>query len=271
MKIQNWNPDFMHLSPIFAPFKHFQKYVGGMQDWPELSYLNAMIIQQRLHIVSGSGKRICFVPAIIKNKHAEKKYESAVYLTGQVQTRVKSWHDFFNALVWQIFPRAKSVLNQIHYQDQLIESLNKVKHRSALRDAVTHFDESGVIVVSSEKTLIQLLKNFEWKQLFWQERKAVLSSMRFFVFGHGLYEKALNPYIGMTGKGIIIDVDDIFFKRDVSEQLQFIDRMLESFLLESLSTNADLTPIPLLGYPDWTKDNTYEAYYENNKYFRDRH
>ncbi len=271
MKIQNWNPDFMDLSPIFAPFKHLKKYVEGMQDWPELSCLNEMIILQRLHIVSGSGKEICFVPPMIGSNHTEKKYEPTVYLTGQVQTRVKSWHDFFNALVWQIFPRAKSALNQIHYQNQLIESLNKIKHRSALRDAATHFDESGMIVVSSEKTLIQLLKKFEWKQLFWHERQAVMTSMRFFVFGHGLYENALNPYIGMTGKGVIIDVDDIFLKQDVSKQLQSIDQMLASFLLASLSSSADLTPIPLLGYPDWTKENTYEAYYENKKYFRDRH
>lgn len=169
------------------------------------------------------------------------------------------------------FPSAKSALNQLHYQAQLFESVNKIRYRCALRDAATLFDESGVIVVSSEKTLIQLLSDFEWKELFWRQRKGMLSSMRFFVFGHGLYEKALNPYVGMTGKGIIFNVEEAFFAQTLLKQLHLIDSILESFLLQDLSSSSDLTPIPLLGYPGWTEDNNSEIYYENKKYFRDRH
>jgi hypothetical protein len=270
MSIQNWNPNFIDLSPIFGSFQHLKEYIVSMPYWPELSDLNDINIQQKQQIVTRSGKKVYFVPAVSGKQYFEQKYESKIYLTGQVQTRTENWHDFFNALVWQIFPRAKSALNQLHYQTQLIESINKTKHRSILRDAVTHIDESGVIVVSSKKTLIQLLRNFEWKHLFWREREAVLSSMRFFVFGHGLYEKALNPYIGMTGKGIVFIVDEAFFKQALLDQLQSIDLLLEPFLLESLSSSSDLTPIPLLGYPGWAESNNKEAYYENKKYFRDR-
>ena len=270
MSIQNWNPNFMDLSPMFGSFQHLKKYIAKMPYWPELSDLNHINVQQRQQIVTRSGKKICFVPAISGKQYFEQEYESKIYLTGQVQTRTENWHDFFNALVWQIFPRAKSALNQLHYQTQLRESLNKAKYRGVLRDAATHIDESGVIVVSSQKTLIQLLRNFEWKQLFWRKREAVLSSMRFFVFGHGLYEKALNPYIGMTGKGIIFNVDGAFIEQTLLDQLQSIDLLLEPFLLESLSSSSDLTPIPLLGYPGWTESNNNEAYYENKKYFRDR-
>ena len=95
--------------------------------------------------------------------------------------------------------------------------------------------------------------------------------MRFFVFGHGLYEKALNPYVGMTGKGIIINVKAAFFAQTLLNQLQSIDSILESFLLQTLTSNSDLTPVPLLGYPGWIEDNNKEIYYENKKYFRERH
>ncbi|WP_297325819.1 DUF3025 domain-containing protein [Nitrosomonas sp.] len=261
----------MDLSPIFGSFRHLKEYVAAMQYWPELSDLNNLSIQQKQRIVTQSGKDVCFVPIIRGKQCIEQNYEAKIYLTGQVQTRAKNWHDFFNALVWQIFPRAKSALNQLHYQAQLFESVNKIKQRGVLRDAATLFDESGVIVVSSQKALIQLLRNFEWKQLFWQQREAVLSSMRFFVFGHGLYEKGLNPYTGMTGKGIAFNVDETFFDQTILEQFQSIDLMLAFYLLESLSSNADLTPIPLLGYPGWVEDNSKEAYYENKKYFRDRY
>lgn len=270
MSAQNWNPNFMDLSPIFKPFWHLKKSVADMPYWPQYIDYNNLSSQQQ-KIVTCSGKKICFVPPVIGKQCFEQQYETKIYLTGQVQTRPKNWHDFFNALVWQIFPRAKSVLNQLHYQAQLFELLNGVKQRSTLRDAATLFDESGVIVVSSEKTLIQLLQDFDWKKLFWQQRTAVLSSMRFFVFGHGLYEKALNPYVGMTGKGILFNVKEAFFTQDLSNQLHTIDLMLEPFLLQVLSSSVDLVPVPVLGYPGWSEDNDIEIYYENKKYFRDRH
>lgn len=269
--MQNWNPNFMELSPMFEPFLHLRNFFTNRRCWPEHIDLNYLNLQQNQQIMTQSGKRVCFIPQIIGKQRLEQKYESNIYLTGQVQTRDKNWHDLFNALVWQIFPRAKSALNHLHYQTQLFESSNRIKYRSALRDAATLFDESGVIVVSSQETLIQLLKNFEWKQLFWRERDAVLSSMRFFVFGHGLYEKALNPYTGMTGKGIIFKVDEAFFDQTLLNQLQSIDLMLEPFLLQTLLSSSDLTPIPLLGYPGWIEDNSNETYYENKKYFRSRH
>ncbi len=269
--VQNWNPNFMDFSPIFGSFGYLKKYVENMQFWPEHIDFNYLNTQQKQQIVTRLGRPVCFVPPVVGKQCFEQEYESKVYLTGQVQTRTQNWHDFFNALVWHIFPRAKSALNQLHYQSQLFESLNGIKHRSALRDAATLFDESGIIVVSSQKVLIQLLKDFEWKQLFWQQRKAVLSSMRFFVFGHGLYEKALDPYVGMTGKGIIFNVKEAFFTQDLSNQLHAIDLMLEPFLLKTLSSSSHLTPVPLLGYPGWIEDNNIETYYENKKYFRDRH
>ena len=57
----------------------------------------------------------------------------------------------------------------------------------------------------------------------------------------------------------------------MSDQLHSIDLMLEPFLLKDLSLSSDLTPVPLLGYPGWVEDNNIETYYENKKYFRDRH
>ena len=271
MNIRDWNPNFVDISPMFGSFLHLRQYLANCPLWPEHTDLNKLVLLRDQQVLTQSEKQICFVPQGIGKQCFEQDYESRIYLTGQVQTRAKNWHDFFNALVWNIFPRAKSALNQLHYQAHLLESVNKIKQRSALRDAATLFDESGVIVVSSEKTLIQLLNDFEWKELFWQQRKAVLSSMRFFVFGHGLYEKALNPYVGMTGKGIIINVKAAFFAQTLLNQLQSIDSILESFLLQTLTSNSDLTPVPLLGYPGWIEDNNKEIYYENKKYFRERH
>ncbi|MXS81692.1 DUF3025 domain-containing protein [Nitrosomonas oligotropha] len=270
MNVQQWNPDFIELSPIFKPFLYLQGYFKNQQSWPEPDDLNKLCALQSREMLTRSGKPVCFVPQLPGKLDAEQRYESGIYLTGQIPTRVENWHDFFNALVWQIFPRAKSVLNQLHYQAQLVELSNQEPNRCKLRDAATLLDESGVIVVCSQAALIQLIKDFEWKELFWRQRKTVLSSMRFFVFGHGLYEKALNPYTGMTGKAVIFNVPETFFAQNLPAQLCAIDAMLELYLLQTLSSSSDLVPVPLLGYPGWIGDNNNEPYYENKQYFRDR-
>ena len=268
--MQQWNPDFIELSPIFKPFLYLQRYFKNQRFWPESDDLNKLCAQQNRQMLTRSGKTVRFVPQIPGKDVVEQRYESGIYLTGAIPTRTQNWHDFFNALVWQIFPQAKSVLNQLHYQAQLVELSNQALNRCELRDAATLFDESGVIVVCSQAALIQLIKDFEWKELFWRQRKAVLLSMRFFVFGHGLYEKALNPYTGMTGKAIIFNVPEAFFVQDLPAQLRAIDAMLELYLLQTLSSTSDLVPVPLLGYPGWIGDNDSEVYYENKQYFRDR-
>ncbi|MBL8500059.1 MAG: DUF3025 domain-containing protein [Nitrosomonas sp.] len=270
MNVQQWNPDFIELSPIFKPFLYLQSNFKNQQSWPEPDDLNKLCALQSREMLTRSGKPVSFVPQLPGKLDAEQRYESGIYLTGQVPTRVKNWHDFFNALVWQIFPHAKSALNQLHYQAQLVELSNQDRNRCKLRDAATLFDESGVIVACSQAALIQLIRDFEWKELFWRQRKAVLSSMRFFVFGHGLYEKALNPYAGMTGKAVIFNVPEVFFAQDLPVQLCAIDAMLELYLLQTLSSSSDLVPVPLLGYPGWIGDNDSEVYYENKQYFRDR-
>lgn len=266
----NWMADFQNISPIFAPIQHYASFMENLPDWPAHSdYKN---IQQTIAepIMTRSGKLIQFIQEKDSLSGAEfsQSYESRIYLSGEVQTRLRNWHDLFNALMWMTFPRIKAILNQIHYKTSLMEAENKTKHRSAVRDAATLFDESGVIVVSSREKLIQLLKAHEWKQLFWQYREEVLSTMRFFVFGHGLYEKALSPYIGMTGKGIILVVDDAYFNQPIMGQLKSIEPMLESFLLNRKLFSTDLTPVPILGYPGWHQENSKIEFYDNTQYFR---
>lgn len=268
--MDDWKSDFLECSPLFMPFRHLQHCFQNLPRWPSHDDLNSLITQNKKTILTQSGKAVRFVPQATGKQDVERKYEARIYLAGEIQTRAHNWHDLFNALVWQIFPHTKSILNQIHFQAQQIESSNNTPNRCGLRDAATLFDESGVIVVSDQSSLTRLLLDFEWKSLFWQQRDAVLQSMRFFVFGHGLYEKALNPYTGMTGKGIVFDVDQAFFARSLPDQLSILDTMLASFLSSAQLSSAQLTPVPVLGYPGWIGENQHEAYYDNKQYFRDR-
>jgi hypothetical protein len=94
--------------------------------------------------------------------------------------------------------------------------------------------------------------------------------MGFFLFGHGLYEKALRPYVGMTGQGLLLPVEAAFFGWSLEEQLCHLDESLAQYLAEPghCRSTAELTPVPLLGVPGWTSDNDDPAYYDNTAYFR---
>lgn len=275
MSQKNWNAHFIALSPIFEPYIQFKEWIESLREWPTHDDFNRLMMFGHSVIKTHSDKVIRFVPPIstAKNKiknSVENSYETKIYTTGEIPTRLHNWHDFFNALVWHLFPATKAILNDLHFKAQQIEFAQNAQLRGPLRDAATIFDESGVIVVSSNARLINLLQAFRWEELFWQERANIISAMRFYVFGHGLYEKGLNPYVGMTGKGICFEVHDGFFDQTLSKQLMEIDRLLERRLLDDFSSNADLTPVPLLGYPGWDKNNNDLAYYQNKNYFRMR-
>lgn len=270
MSQADWNPQFYKDSLIFEPVSGYAARLGQQNDWPTCHGLNVLKNNAEGNIVNSRGLPINFVPheKINTTVAFEQQYEPRIYLKGEVPTRKENWHDFFNALVWMTFPRAKAALNHIHYQVLTRSNLNQLHTRGQLRDAATLLDESGVVVLSSRSEWISLLRRHEWKRVFWQQRTSVLSTLRFMVFGHALYEKALQPYVGMTGKGIFFQVEPDFMLQAISQQVKTVDQWLADFVAQKLSSSADLSPIPILGYPGWLQANANEDFYDNRQYFR---
>ena len=69
----------------------------------------------------------------------------------------------------------------------------------------------------------RLIVDFAWKELFWHRRAELLAKMRFLAFGHALYEKALDPHLGMVAKTVFVPPGDT---RDTDARLaaHFADR-----------------------------------------------
>jgi len=275
MNQTDWNPQFYKDSLIFEPVSGYVAKLGQQNDWPTCHGLNVLKNNSEGNIVNSRGLPINFVPHEKINTAVafEQQYEPRIYLKGEVPTREENWHDFFNALVWITFPKAKAALNQMHYQ--VLKQLKpeqsssvSASPRGPLRDAATLLDESGVVVLSSQPEWITLLRQHEWKRVFWKQRASVLSTLRIIVFGHALYEKVLQPYVGMTGKGVFFQVEPDFFQQTITSQVETVDQWLADFVSRKLSSSADLSPVPILGYPGWSEDNVNEAYYDNRNYFR---
>src|SRR5215472_18881875 len=171
-------------APIFSPLRPWvSRLPSGFPDHDDLNALAGPAM------VSGGGTAIRFV-APGADREASR-YEVRIFETGEVQTRPGSWHDLFNALVWLAFPKTKAALNR-HHCDEIAARRGKA-HRGTARDVLTLFDEGGVIVACADAQLVRLLLDFRWKELFWTRRTEVRRSMRFRVFGHAIYEKALAP------------------------------------------------------------------------------
>ena len=214
---------------------------------------------------------LSFVAQVVGKLPFEAQYEPRCYLAGEVQMRADSWHDLFNALVWLTFPKSKANINSRHYHALTSgKNLPTGAGRGAARDVNTLLDESGVIVAYADIQLAELLRNFQWQELFWQRREQVRAGMGFFLFGHGLYEKALHPYLGMTGHGLLLAVEQAFFAWPLEQQLAHLDVLVAEHLAdpEHGRSTRELAPLPLLGVPGWCEDNNSAAYYDNTAYFR---
>ena len=265
----DWNPPALLDSPILAPLHPLIAQLH-LRQFPNLNDLNELSgkIQPQIHVQRGYALR--FVPQEPGRLGFESQYEPRCYLTGEVQTRPENWHDLFNAMVWLTYPKAKAAINFRHFQALNEKPESGKSQRGKVRDMATLLDESGIIVVSSNVELIGLLQTFQWKELFWHRREQARKEMGFYVFGHGLYEKALRPYIGMTGQGLIIQTTTDFFTSTMQEQVSEIDSSLAKYMVnpENCLSPRELNPIPLLGVPGWSEENSKETYYENIAYFR---
>lgn len=269
-----WDMAQVQASPLFAALHPvLAQTAWPSQTWPPLAEYQALLDKLPLPVTTASGARLRVAPQAADKPHDWRQgYEPRIYLTGELQTRLESWHDFFNLLVWASFPRAKAALNARHYA--LIEARANRASMSTPRlppqDALTQFDETGVMVVSADETLSEALKKFQWKHLFCDRRAEVQAHMRCYLFGHGLLEKALTPYRGMTGKGIVVPVEAAFFNQTPAQQMAQLDERLAHLIRDrqKLTTPYDLAPVPVLGFPGFTPENENPAYYEDQSYFR---
>jgi hypothetical protein len=224
--------------------------------WPSIAALNRLAVANHIHHRNGLALQFVAADETIKSA---MQYESHIAATGEIPTR-DVWHDLLNALQWLNFPILKSTINQLH-NHYIARGSAETTLRSPQRDVLTMFDESGIIVASADATLLQLIRDFQWRTLFVTRREDVIRHMRFRLVGHGLLEKSLAPFIGITAKAMLLHIadDDTNLDQHAADWLS---------VEANLSTSRNLAPLPLLGIPGWDQRNEDAAFYANTQYFR---
>ena len=168
-----------------------------------------------------------------------------------MQTRIESRHDLFNALAWLAFPHTKARINAMHAREIPREG----GKRGRLRDMLTLLDEGGALVVCADASLPHLVRQFRWRELFWERRASVLRDFRVLVLGHAILEMALAPWPGITCKAIFVPAGS-----DADQSA--------AEWLATARTPSELSALPVFGYPGWYRENDDPAFYADERYFR---
>jgi len=233
--------------------------------WPSHAELTALADG----IATSRGKPLRFVPPREHTDRERRYYELHIAETGEVETRPGNWHDLFNALAWVTFPRAKAAINAQHAAILDERGDAEAKRRGPERDALTLFDEGGIAVLSTRRELLRLIVDFEWKALFWHRREELRRHLRFLAFGHALFEKALEPHLGMVAKTIFLAADRL---PDDAALIPSVDASLAAHFEDRahFASPKRMAPMPVLGIPGWHADTCYETFYDDPHHFRGR-
>jgi len=265
-KQDQWNPSFFKQTPLFWPITPtLTENIISSPSWPTLDQCNQLLSN---NIPNKNQKIITFVEQASTCHSFEEEYEPRIFLSGEVQTRLHNWHDFLQVLVWKTFPKTKALLNEIHYSAAIERYEKNDKQRSKKENFVTLFDECGSIIVSADKNILELVENFEWNKLFVENKVLFDNAIDCITFGHAMYEKALSPYIGMTSHCLLLQVDTSYFELTPDKKTSYIDEAITNHIkkISGLNTRS-LTPLPILGVPDWHNNQT-DEFYKNTSYFR---
>ncbi|MCW3480066.1 DUF3025 domain-containing protein [Neisseriaceae bacterium JH1-16] len=255
----DWHSSYLD-HPLYRPIRHVAGWLD-LTGWPDQHDYDRLTAAARAEQPD--------FPAALRfaaELEPELYYEAHIGATGEVPTRLGNWHDWFNALAWCAWPRAKTALNARHLR---AIGRGEVK-RGPLRDAATLFDECGVVLAVSDGQMAAALEGMDWQTLFLTRRNGWGSTISPFVLGHALFEQGLTPHLGWCGKALLLTVTPAFFGQPYAAQRAELDAKLAERLADDgwLTRPRELMPLPLLGIPGWSDANEDPAFYANTDYFR---
>ena len=252
--------------PLFEPISSL---LSGFPDGlPDAAALTACLRVHAPGAVSGSGHPLRFVLP----PEGLDAYELHIHATGEVPTRPNDWHDFFNALAWCVWPRSKAACNALHLREQSVRVAAGLPGRGPVRDALTQFDECGVLVVSADPDIPALLAAHAWEEALWTRRARLLDSTRFLIFGHGSWDQLRQPFFGLCAKAIYRQVEADWLQLPAPARQAEADAWLARRLADpdQAFDKAALSPLPLLGIPGVIADSECADYYRDTRQFRPR-
>lgn len=149
-----WDPRFIDRNAWLWPIAEAAAALPASQDWPSHADLDAMYAR----CIAGQGQPALRFRAITPPSHRrrrsapppapEQRYDGSITVEHTVPTRGNNWHDLLNALCFATWPRSKRALHARQYRALLARGGQPSPTRTREQDALTLFDEGGLIIAA---------------------------------------------------------------------------------------------------------------------------
>ncbi|HYQ41235.1 MAG TPA: DUF3025 domain-containing protein [Polyangiaceae bacterium] len=190
-------------------------------------------------------------------------YEQHVAKLRAVPTRAGHWHDFFNMAVWAHFPKLRWALNSLHV-DADPGQRDPRNGRTPAQNVAATFDEAGMLVISTNRGILEDLRALHFKRAFWERRQELLQSTRFWVVGHGLLESLLWPHSRLAARSLQLQVaslPSLAATQGESDSFRFeIDDLAAARVRAWHHRRTVLDPVPVLAIPGYSENGAGEFY-----------
>lgn len=204
-----WDAQFLNCSELFFPIMPYGQIFSNHSNWPTLEELNN---SKPKNLKTWSGFDLKFVLQRGRRRFEgfDSLYEPRIFLQGEIRTRLENWHDFYNALIWYVFPKIKASLNMRQFIafDEHADFPWKFppKARTREQDYLTMFDEGGCILAKT--------KDFQIP----------------FLFGHAVYESMTfdDPDVSMCC--FDISCPESFLNISLIDKLHYLDLQISKTL-----------------------------------------
>lgn len=185
-------------------------------------------------------------------------YEQFIFDTGCCPVR-DGLHDFFNGLCWIGLPKSKRAMNAVQAAE-IARQGGAAGRRGPVRDAITVFDENGLLLDAPGPLWDALLAR-EWRRLF-VELRPLWAEAKVLVVGHALLEKLAAPRKDMTAH--------VWAAAAPFGSTAKADGWLAPQCTPERLATKPFTPLPVLGIPGWWPENENFSFYDDSVVFRPR-
>src|SRR5262249_13512630 len=110
-----------------------------------------------------------------------------------------------------------------------------------------------------------LLRTWQWRELFWNRRDVVETRVRAIVVGHGLLDKLRAPYRALTAQALVIDIASI---GDGETRMERLDAAAAQRIGDPQFGPHWITPLPIAALPGWDTEDIGEHLFDDRAVFR---
>lgn len=211
-----WDANFTARSAWFWPLSAAASQFAACADWPTRAALNTAYAELTAHAEVAP---LVFAENVRREElHdgqdfvLEKLYDGRITRLGEVPTRERDWHDFFNALCFMTFPRAKRVLHRRQYgllSRRITPGSSRLPStRTSEQDALTLFDEGGAVIAAEADAYQQLVAADDATRYDVLARARDAGQARVIPFGHALFEHLVEGLRCPGGSTRVVCVPD---------------------------------------------------------------